>query len=252
MAKLGKTGTTSSGVSLGVTVALLLVATAVVTLGRLSLPRAATAAAAAPQTLSAVAASASPTHALAVTDDSRAYEAPRDSETVSSPSDLAIDRPLVSVSVNTAVAASTATPDPTLAPAVPSSPRPLLTAAPTTAPVAVPAGCPSDWLCYPRLGLAGPIVPYTDCSGSTDVGTSIRSYSCLSDTYLMGHAYTSFGLVRGWIAGDKVVAYGKTFTVTGAITQSACSAPVLPLAPLSMQTSLTSRTCGEVLVVQAR
>ena len=126
--------------------------------------------------------------------------------------------------------------------------------APTRAPAAtgIPATCPANWFCYPRLGVAGPIIPYADCSGSTDVGTSIRSYTCLSERYLMGHAYTSFGLVRQWVSGDVVYAYGKAFTVTGAITQSACSAPTFPLAPLSLQTSLTSNACGQVLVVQAR
>jgi hypothetical protein len=133
-------------------------------------------------------------------------------------------------------------------PAAPPSP------APTRAPAATvfPATCPVNWFCYPRLGVAGPIIPYADCSGSTDVGTSIRSYTCLSERYLMGHAYTSFGLVRQWVSGDVVYAYGKAFTVTGAITQSACSAPTFPLAPLSLQTSLTSNSCGQVLVVQAR
>jgi hypothetical protein len=114
------------------------------------------------------------------------------------------------------------------------------------------ATCQATWFCYPRLGIAGPILPYTDCSGSTDVGTAIRSYNCLSDFYLVGHAYTQFGLVRQWAAGDVVFAWGKRFTVTGAITQQACGAPSFPLAPLSMQTSLTSSACGAVLVVQAR
>ena len=130
---------------------------------------------------------------------------------------------------------------------------PVLVPRPTAAPAPVAGDtCPATWFCYPRLALAGPIVPYTDCSGSTDVGGSIRSFSCLSDHYLMGHAYTSFGLIRQWIAGDVVYAYGKKFTVSGATTQSACSSPQFPLAALSLQTSLTSRACGEVLVVQAR
>jgi hypothetical protein len=138
--------------------------------------------------------------------------------------------------------------------AIPATPRP--TAAPplpTAAPAAVTgASCPATWFCYPRLALAGPILPYADCSGSTDVGAAIRSFTCLSDHYLMGHAYTSFGLIRQWVAGDTVYAYGKSFTVSGAITQSACAAPQFPLAALSMQTSLTSRVCGDVMVLQAR
>lgn len=130
-------------------------------------------------------------------------------------------------------------------------PQPVATPAPV---VAAPASntCPATWFCYPRLGISGPIVPYTDCSGSTDVGTSIRSYSCLSDHYLMGHAYTQFGRVTQWAAGDVVFAWGQRYTVNGAVTQQSCSTPTAALAPLSMQTSLTSKSCGAVLVVQAR
>ena len=131
------------------------------------------------------------------------------------------------------------------------APTPLATT-PPSATVAPTTTCPATWFCYPRLGVAGPIVPYTDCSGSTDVGTSIRSFNCLSDHYLMGHAYTQFGLVRQWVAGDIVFAWGTRYTVTGAVTQQACAAAGSPLAPLSMQTSLTSSSCGPVLVVQAR
>jgi hypothetical protein len=149
------------------------------------------------------------------------------------------------------------TPEPTVAPTVaPVAPTRAQVAPPapvtTPAPTAAPMSCPATYFCYPRLGIAGPIVPYTDCSGSTDVGTSIRSYSCLSDFYLMGHAYTQFGLVRQWVAGDVVFAWGRRFTVYGALTEQSCAAPVFPLAPLSMQTSLSSATCGPVLVVQAR
>jgi hypothetical protein len=141
-----------------------------------------------------------------------------------------------------AAPARTAAPAPTLAPA----PKPAPTAAPA------PTTCPRDWFCYPRLGIAGAIVPYTDCSGSTDVGTGIRSYTCLSDTYLMGHAYTQFGKVVKWAAGDVVFAWGRQFTVYGAVTEQSCAAPVFPLAALSLQTSLSSSACGPVLVVQAQ
>lgn len=170
-----------------------------------------------------------------------------------SAADLAATAPI-------AVETAPATPEPTVAPPV----APVAAVAPTraqaapAAPVATPAptaapfSCPATYFCYPRLGIVGPIVPYTDCSGSTDVGTSIRSYTCLSDYYLMGHAYTQFGLVRQWVAGDVVFAWGRRFTVYGALTEQSCAAPVFPLAPLSMQTSLTSATCGPVLVVQAR
>jgi len=153
-----------------------------------------------------------------------------------------------------------ATPEATQAPVSAAAPQPARTPAPTAAPsAAAPApaptaqtACAASWFCYPRLGIAGPIVPYTDCSGSTDVGTAIRSYNCLSDHYLMGHAYTQFGLVRQWAAGDVVFAWGQRFTVSGAVTQQSCGAPSFPLATLSMQTSLTSSACGPVLVVQAR
>jgi hypothetical protein len=156
-----------------------------------------------------------------------------------------------------AVEAPAPTPEPTPEPA-PS--EPVATPAPTVVrqavtapgPAATPATCPATWFCYPRLAIAGPIVPYTDCSGGTDVGTSIRSYSCLSDHYLMGHAYTQFGRVTQWRAGDVVFAWGQSYTVTGAVTQRSCEAPTVALAPLSMQTSLTSSSCGAVLVVQAR
>jgi hypothetical protein len=152
--------------------------------------------------------------------------------------------PVVAATARIPAPARTAAPAPTVAPAP--------TLAPTPIPAATVATCPKDWFCYPRLGIAGPIVPYTDCSGSTDVGTAIRSYTCLSDYYLMGHAYTQFGLVRQWIAGDVVFAWGRQFTVYAALTEQSCASPVFPLAPLSMQTSLTSSSCGAVLVVQAR
>jgi hypothetical protein len=117
-------------------------------------------------------------------------------------------------------------------------------------PTTAPATCPATWFCYPRLGIAGAIVPYTDCGGTTDIGTSIRSFTCLSPFYLMGHAYTQFGKITQWQAGDIVFASGRQFTITGAFTQSSCEAPARALAPLSMQTSLTSGGCGSVLVVQ--
>ena len=136
---------------------------------------------------------------------------------------------------------------------------PVVRVAPTPRPnpsVAIPAetpsACPVDWFCYPRVGVRGPIVPYTDCSGSTDAGTSIRAFTCLSPRYLLGHAYTQMGRITGWQQGDVVFAYGQAFTVTGAITARSCDAPPLPLAPLSMQTSLSPNACGAVLIVQAR
>ena len=143
-----------------------------------------------------------------------------------------------------------AAPQPT-APAAPvRTAAPSAPPAPTVVPTAVPATCPATWFCYPRLGIAGAIVPYTDCSGSTDVGTSIRSFTCLSPFYLMGHAYTQFGKVTQWRAGDIVFASGRQFTITGAFTQSSCEPPARAIAPLSLQTSLSTGGCGSVLVVQ--
>jgi hypothetical protein len=171
-----------------------------------------------------------------------------------------LDPSLFALATPEVAAISAPAPEPTTEPA---PPEPLPTSEPvvarqlvsTPAPIAapaVPAICPATWFCYPRLGISGPIVPYTDCSGSTDVGTAIRSYSCLNDRYLMGHAYTQFGRVTKWIAGDVVFAWGQRYTVSGAVTQQSCAAPTVALAPLSMQTSLTSSSCGAVLVVQAR
>jgi len=139
------------------------------------------------------------------------------------------------------VARPAATPAPTVAPVAPVAPP---------APAATPTTCAATWFCYPRLGIAGAIVPYTDCSGSTDIGTSIRSFACLPPLYLMGHAYTQFGLITQWRAGDVVFANGRQYTISGAFTQSSCQAPARVPAPLSLQTSLTSAGCGSVLVVQ--
>ncbi len=135
-----------------------------------------------------------------------------------------------------------ATPGPTVAPVAPPAPPP---------PAPTPTTCPATWFCYPRLGIAGAIVPYTDCSGSTDIGTSIRSFACLPPLYLMGHAYTQFGLITQWRAGDIVFANGRQYTISGAFTQSSCQAPAREPTALSLQTSLTSTGCGSVLVVQA-
>ncbi len=159
--------------------------------------------------------------------------------------------PSSSVAPATPAPAAIDRPAPTAARAVPvaASIAPVAPPAPPTTPT--PAACPPDGFCYPRLGIAGPIVPYTDCSGQANVGTQIRSFSCLSDNYLMGHAYTSFGRIADWQAGDVVIARGVTYRVRGAFQQAGCTQPVLPLAPLTMQTSLSSSACGPVLIVQA-
>ena len=147
--------------------------------------------------------------------------------------------------------APVAQPAPRVAPVAPAAPAAPV-APVVAAPPPPPPSCPSGWFCYPRVGIAGPIVPYTDCSAATDVGTAIRSINCVSPTYLAGHAYTQFGLLTGWQAGDIVFAYGVRYTITGGFTQGSCAAPARALAPLSMQTSLSANDCGLVLVVQAR
>ena len=165
--------------------------------------------------------------------------------TVATPSTVA------AIAAAPVAAPSQVEPAPVVAPApVPTAPP--APPAPTAAPVATPApaGCPATWFCYPRVGIAGPIVPYSDCGGTTDIGTSIRSFTCLSPFYLMGHAYTQFGQITLWRAGDIVFASGRQFTITGAFTQTSCAAPARSIAPLSLQTSLTSGGCGSVLVVQ--
>lgn len=121
------------------------------------------------------------------------------------------------------------------------------------APAPLPAPtCPVNQFCYPRAGIAGPIVPYSDCTGSTDVGTAIRSLTCLSPTYLVAHAYTQFGRIANWRAGDIVFAHGVRYVLFDAFTQPGCVVAARPIAPLSLQTSLTSANCGPILVVQGR
>ena len=115
-----------------------------------------------------------------------------------------------------------------------------------------PDQCPASWFCYPRLGIAGPITPYTDCAGSTDIGSGIRRFTCLPGYYLLGHAYTEFGRITNYQTGDVVVVFGQPFVITGSFEQSACSAPARPPAALSLQTSLTLTACGTVLVVVGR
>ncbi|HEV2010545.1 MAG TPA: hypothetical protein VGS17_05905 [Candidatus Limnocylindria bacterium] len=160
-----------------------------------------------------------------------------------------------------AVAAANATqpnPEPVAAPAaepVPVPVVPVVTVAPVTGVQAVPpppATCPANYFCYPRLGISGPIVPYGDCDATTDVGTAIRSLTCVSPTYLAAHAYTQFGRITGWRAGDIVFAFGARYVLVDAFTQNACDFPARALAALSLQTSLTTSACGRVLVVQGR
>jgi hypothetical protein len=141
-----------------------------------------------------------------------------------------------------------AEPEPLVVPSAP--PVPVAAVAPVAP--AVPVTCPASYFCYPRVGIAGPIVPYSDCAASTDVGTAIRSLTCVSPTYLAAHAYTQFGRIANWRAGDIVFAFGARYVLVDAFTQGSCVAPARALAPLSLQTSLTATTCGPVLVVQGR
>lgn len=142
-----------------------------------------------------------------------------------------------------------AVPQPDPEPVVEVAPPPV---APVAARPVMPATCEVNEFCYPRVGIAGTIVPYNDCTGKTDVGTAIRSITCVSPMYLAAHAYTQFGRIAGWRTGDAVFAYGTRYVVYDGFTQQGCVPPARAIAPLSMQTSLTPATCGPILVVQAR
>ncbi len=142
-------------------------------------------------------------------------------------------------------------PEPVVEPEPEVTPQPVAVA-PVAQRPAVPATCPSNQFCYPRVGIAGAIVPYNDCSGRTDVGTAIRSIVCVSPNWLAAHAFTQFGRIANWRPGDVVFAYGSRYVVYDGFTQGGCVPPARAIAPLSLQTSLTSATCGPILVVQAR
>ena len=143
---------------------------------------------------------------------------------------------------------------PTTPPAAPApaAPAPAVPVAPAVVAAPPAAACAATWFCYPRLGIAGPIVPYSDCLGSTDIGNGIRSFSCISPFYLMGHAYTQFGAIAGWQVGDVVFASGRRFVIGTSFVQNSCEPPAGAAAPLSLQTSLSTGGCGRVLVVQGR
>ena len=163
-------------------------------------------------------------------------------------------RPVV-VAVPSATPAPTEEPTapPTLAPVTIAAVAPVVVPPRVVAPAAPPAACPATFFCYPRLGIAGAIVPYNDCSGSTDVGGAIRQLTCVSaGIWLAGHAYTQFGGIAGYRVGDIVVVRGQSFQITGASVQRACAPATGAIAPLSLQTSLDALACGRVLVVQAR
>ncbi len=150
-----------------------------------------------------------------------------------------------------------ATPEPTATPtaapvAVTTAAAPVA-AAPAVPVIALAMPCPATWFCYPRLGVAGPIVSYDDCSGATDVGLGIRQLTCIGGgIWLAGHAYTQFGRIVGFRIGDVVAVRGLRFEITASEVHHACEAMTGPVAPLSLQTSLDANRCGRVLVVQGR
>ena len=110
-------------------------------------------------------------------------------------------------------------------PASPAEAAPVARVA-AAAPAWLPAAaCPVSQFCYPRVGIAGLIVPYGDCTGSTDVGTAIRSLTCLSPTYLAAHAYTQFGRIAGWRVGDIVIVHGVRYVLVDAFTQPDATFP---------------------------
>jgi hypothetical protein len=126
-------------------------------------------------------------------------------------------------------------------------------ATPVVAAVSAAESCPATFFCYPRVGIAGPVIAYNDCSGATDVGTSIRQLTCVrSGIWLAGHAYTQFGRVAGFRVGDVVFVGGRRFEISGSAVHHACDVVTWPVAPLSLQTSLDANRCGQVLVVQGR
>jgi hypothetical protein len=160
-------------------------------------------------------------------------------------------RPVLPVVV-VATPAPTETPLETPQVTLPEPPPPVQRVT-TSTPVPAPQACPASFFCYPRLGIAGAIVPYNDCSGATDVGLAIRQLTCVrGGIWLAGHAYTQFGGITGFSVGDIVFVRGQRFEITGSAVQRACAPSTLQVAPLSLQTSLDSTACGRVLVVQGR
>ena len=142
----------------------------------------------------------------------------------------------------------------TLAPARPvAAVRPVVAAAIPVVTRATPKPyvCPDTWFCYPKLGIAGPVVPYSDCTATIDIGEAIRRYTCAPGVYLMGHAYTDFGYIRAYQIGDAVIYAGKTFFITSASEAMACQPMAAEQSPLSLQTSLTFERCGKTLVLHA-
>ena len=155
-------------------------------------------------------------------------------------------RPVVVRAPAPTEAPAPATPEPAAQP-----PAPIVATVAAIAPAA--QSCQATFFCYPRLGIAGAIVPYDDCSGTTDVGLTIRQITCLREgIWLAGHAYTHFGGITGFRVGEVVFVRGQRFVITGSILQRACAPTTRAVAPLSLQTSLEAAACGYVLVVQGR
>jgi len=110
--------------------------------------------------------------------------------------------------------------------------------------------CPGDYFCAPAVGIYGQITPYTDSTGVSDIGPTIRSLSYIDRPWLAGHAYTQFWAIVMLNPGDVVYANGVGHRITGRYIQFGCSAPS-QLADLSLQTSLTPYACGLDIVVRA-
>jgi hypothetical protein len=188
-------------------------------------------------------------------------QGPRQSVAVvgTTPAPLVIEERVAPEPRGRPVVLAVSTPAPTDAPAVAAAAAaPSEESAPVAAPVFVaavsaPQSCPATFFCYPRLGIAGPVISYNDCSGATDVGTSIRQLTCIrGGIWLAGHAYTQFGRIGGFRVGDVVLVRGQRFEITGSVVHHACDVMTGAVAPLSLQTSLDNDRCGQVLVLQAR
>ena len=115
------------------------------------------------------------------------------------------------------------TPAPTEAPVAPTEAPPLVVPQPAPAVAPAPEACPATYFCYPRLGIAGAIVPYSDNTGASDVGLGIRQLTYIQGgIWLAGHAYTQFGKITGFSVGDVVVVRGRLFEITGSSVQRSC------------------------------
>ena len=139
-------------------------------------------------------------------------------------------------------------------PSTTTAPAPTF-ATPAPTPEPTPFSCDGAVFCYPALGIAGDVTVYDDASGQSDIGLGIRSLAKYP-TYLVGHAWSPFGRIVAWHAGDTIELRGVSYTVYDAVHWS-CGASIEALiasgatGPVWMQTSLAPG-CGETLVVMAR